>query len=191
MTTPSRQPAVRSALADESRQGEEPTLTVERSTGRRGLLVVDGRASLERIRAAGAGRLRVTEPGAAPRTIVFPGAPIRLADGRIRREVLVDGWRFVVVLESDRRATLRERARRSGEAGSAAGPTELRALIPGKVVRVDVAPGDDLAAGDHVLVLEAMKMQNEIRTPRSGRVARIAVAVGQSVELGDLLLLIE
>ncbi len=55
---------------------------------------------------------------------------------------------------------------------------------------VAVAAGDDVAAGQQLLAVEAMKMENELRAPRDGTIERVAVAVGQNVELGDLLVVI-
>lgn len=115
----------------------------------------------------------------------------RESDGRAVREVVVDGWRFLVEVEPARRAALRERARRSANAMAHGGPSEVRAAIPGRVVAVAVAEGDQVAVGSDLLVVEAMKMQNEVRSPRDGVVRRVAVGVGQSVELGDLLVVIE
>jgi biotin carboxyl carrier protein len=106
------------------------------------------------------------------------------------REVVVDGWRFEVELEPERRATLRERASRVSRTAGTSGPTELRAVIPGRIVAVSVAIGDAVSAGQQVLVVEAMKMQNEVRAPRAGIVERLAPAVGQNVEVGDLLMVI-
>jgi biotin carboxyl carrier protein len=68
---------------------------------------------------------------------------------------------------------------------------ELHAIIPGRVVSVDVAIGDTIDAGGRLLVVEAMKMQNELRSPRGGTISRLAVGPGQTVERGDLLLVIE
>ena len=117
--------------------------------------------------------------------------PRRAAAGVRRFEVVVDGWRFEVDVESEHRARLRDRASSArGDAGSG-GPVELRAIIPGRVVSVDVAEGDAVDAGGRLLVVEAMKMQNELRSPRSGTVGQVAVGPGQTVELGDLLLVIE
>ena len=130
-------------------------------------------------------------PDAAARIEARLGPPRREPDGRLLREVVVDGWRFVVEVEPARRALLRERARRSAEAASHGGPAEVRAVIPGRVVAVAVAEGDPVAAGGELLVVEAMKMQNEVRSPRDGVVRRVAVGVGESVELGDLLVVIE
>jgi biotin carboxyl carrier protein len=64
-------------------------------------------------------------------------------------------------------------------------------MIPGRVAAVAVAPGDVVAAGQTLLVVEAMKMQNELRTPRSGTVERVAVGVGETIDLGDLLVVLE
>jgi biotin carboxyl carrier protein len=128
---------------------------------------------------------------AATRTRVLLGAARRRdSDGAVLREVLIDGWRVDVELESERRAALRERARRGHETAGKGGPIEVRAIIPGRIVAVSVREGDDVAAGQQVLVLEAMKMQNELRAPREGRVERIPVAVGDNVEIGDLLMVI-
>jgi biotin carboxyl carrier protein len=106
------------------------------------------------------------------------------------REVVVDGWRIDVELESERRAALRERSRRGTEAGGRTGPLEVHAIIPGRIVAVSVEQGEQVAAGQVLLVLEAMKMQNELRAPREGTIERIAVAVGSTVEVGDLLMVI-
>ena len=103
---------------------------------------------------------------------------------------MVDGWRIEVSCESERRAELRRRASRGRADAGSSGPSELRAIIPGRIVAVSVAVGDLVEAGQQVLVVEAMKMQNELRAPRPGRVERLAGAVGQNVEVGDLLAVI-
>jgi biotin carboxyl carrier protein len=109
----------------------------------------------------------------------------------VMREVIVDGWRFEVEVDSERRAGLRERARRGHEDAASDGPTEVHAMIPGVVVSVSVVPGDAVVAGQQVLVVEAMKMQNEVRSPRDGVVRRLAVGARQTIEVGDLLLVLE
>jgi biotin carboxyl carrier protein len=125
------------------------------------------------------------------RTTVLFG-PLRrdAARGVAVREVVVDGWRFEVELEPERRALLRERARRGAGAVSKGGPVEVRAIIPGRVVAISVVPGDAVEAGQQILVVEAMKMQNELRAPREGSVDRVGVAVGDTIEVGDLLVVI-
>jgi len=71
------------------------------------------------------------------------------------------------------------------------GPQELRALMPGKVVKLLVSVGDEVEAGTGVIVVEAMKMQNEMRAPKTGRVKRIHKAEGSTVGPGEALLEIE
>jgi biotin carboxyl carrier protein len=144
-----------------------------------------------RVRRLADATVHVTNPDGPPSvaTVSTGGGSDRAATPRF--EVVVDGWRFELDVEDERRATLRERARRDPEHGSSGGPAEIRAIIPGRVVTVDVAAGDEVAVGDRLFVLEAMKMQNELRAQRAGRVARIAVGEGQNVETGDLLLVLE
>jgi biotin carboxyl carrier protein len=113
------------------------------------------------------------------------------ATGVVRRECVVDGWRIEVEIESERRASLHERARRGREATARGGPTEVRAIIPGRVVAVSVVPGDSVVAGQQLLVVEAMKMQNELRAPRDGVVSKVAVGPGRTIEVGDLLLVLD
>ena len=131
-------------------------------------------------------------PDALPRRAVV-GA-VGQGDRRGRRpvEVVVDGWRFVMLTEDADRATLRDRATRSlPEGGGTDGPHEIRAIIPGRVIAVHVATGDVVAAGDPLLVVEAMKMQNELVAPRSGTVTRVGASADSTVELGDVLVVIE
>jgi biotin carboxyl carrier protein len=124
--------------------------------------------------------------------IMLPLEPtVGPAIGLARREVVVDGWRIEVEIESERRASLRERARRGREETAHGGPTEVRAIIPGRVVAVSIVPGDAVVAGQQLLVVEAMKMQNELRAPRDGVIASVAVGPGRTIEVGDLLLVLE
>jgi pyruvate carboxylase subunit B len=67
------------------------------------------------------------------------------------------------------------------------GGGQLKAPMPGLVVRVDVVAGQSVAAGSGVVVLEAMKMQNELRAPADGKVAGVRVQPGQAVEKGQVL----
>ena len=71
------------------------------------------------------------------------------------------------------------------------GPKKISAPMPGKVVRVLVSQGAEVEAGAGVLVVEAMKMQNEMKTPRGGHVRRIAVKEGDTVNAGQLLAIID
>jgi biotin carboxyl carrier protein len=189
--------AIRASVAPRTRLDDDPTITVAPD---------DPAPNGARLEVLGPGHAVLVEPGGASvdepgqptvegppaRTRILFGAARRdLAAGTIVQEVVIDGWRIEIVLESDRRAALRERATRDrGGAAGSSGPTEVRAIIPGRIVAVSVVPGDVVTAGQQVLVLEAMKMQNELRAPRAGGVERVAVAVGENVEVGDLLMVI-
>jgi biotin carboxyl carrier protein len=200
--------AVRVGVAASSRQEGDPAITLapapdpamrlpQDGPDDPGLPLVDGVATAVSLERFGDTRARLTEPavdgaaGRALRTDVLLG-PVRIdrAHGTRVREVVVDGWRIDVEVEFERRAVLRERARRSAGTVSLGGPVEIRAIIPGRVVAVSVAVGDNVEAGQQVLVVEAMKMQNELRAPREGSVERIGVAVGDTIEVGDLLVVI-
>jgi len=80
---------------------------------------------------------------------------------------------------------------RSGHSGETHGRISIKAAMPGKVVRVLVAVGDEVTAGQGILVVEAMKMQNEMKSPRAGRVTSIEVKPNDSVNAGFVLATIE
>ena len=82
------------------------------------------------------------------------------------------------------------RSRRGAGAGSD-GPRAVKAPMPGRVVRVLVAVGDEVAAQQGLVVIEAMKMQNELKSPKAGRVARVGAQVGETVQSGDVLVVVE
>lgn len=84
----------------------------------------------------------------------------------------------------------RDRAASSGSP-SAAGPRELCSPMPGKVVKLLVSEGDEVAAGAGLIVVEAMKMQNEMKSPKDGRIVRIYVSEGATVGPGETMLVVE
>jgi biotin carboxyl carrier protein len=127
-------------------------------------------------------------PGERPVTV--PGTGRSAPRGSTPVEVVVAGWRFEVDVEDARFADLRERATAGRTAATDHGPTAVRAIIPGRVVSVAVTAGDPVVAGQRLLAVEAMKMENELRAPRDGIVERVEVSVGQTVELGDSLVVI-
>jgi biotin carboxyl carrier protein len=169
--------------------GDEPAVI---DAGAKGTLLVDGKqlqASLER---SDGPRARLTTEAGSHDVLVTPLPDARRAAAGIERvEIVIDGWRFELDVEPEPRALLRERATSARSDAARGGPVELRAIIPGRVVSVDVAEGDTVETGGRLLVLEAMKMQNELRATRAGTIGRILVGVGQTVELGELLLVIE
>lgn len=80
----------------------------------------------------------------------------------------------------------REWKKNRARAAEAEGRQQVVAPMPGKVIRVLVATGDEVQAGQGLMVVEAMKMQNEIRTPKSGKIERLSVSEGQTVNAGEV-----
>jgi biotin carboxyl carrier protein len=98
--------------------------------------------------------------------------------------VLVESHDFAVdVLDSTRDAVLA----RPGPAG----PARLVAPMPGRIVRVLAEPGQEVEAGQGLVVMEAMKMENDLRSSRAGRVVEVHAREGQTVETGSLLVVVE
>jgi biotin carboxyl carrier protein len=97
----------------------------------------------------------------------------------------VGSERFAAEIRDPR--SLRGRARAVDDHG----PKKLIAPMPGKVVRILVSPGAEVEAGAGVLVVEAMKMQNEIKSPKKGTIQKILVNVGAAVNAGDVLAIVE
>ena len=83
------------------------------------------------------------------------------------------------------------RSRRKADAADAAGPKKLVSPMPGKVVRILAPAGTKVEAGEGVLVVEAMKMQNEIKSPKAGTVQRIVVEEGAAVDSGQVLAIVD
>jgi acetyl/propionyl-CoA carboxylase alpha subunit len=82
--------------------------------------------------------------------------------------------------------------RRSGDAAAhGEGAQSIVAPMPGRVVKVLVAPGDAVAARQPLVVVEAMKMENELASPKAGTIKEVAVAEGASVEAGRLLVVVQ
>jgi biotin carboxyl carrier protein len=195
--------AVRVGLAPTTPDPDVTTLVVGRvdAAGETTVTVDGSPVTLRLDRPAEGGGDLGGDPG--PVVVVGDGDPatrttVRLGPqhrdprtGVRRREVVVDGWRFEVEIEAEGRAALRERARRGGSEAGHDGPTQVHAIIPGVVVAVSVAVGDPVTVGQQLLVVEAMKMQNELRAPRAGVVGRVAVGDRQTIEVGDLLVVIE
>lgn len=124
-------------------------------------------------------------------TVRVGGRPYKV---RVKDEktVVVDGRTFSV--EVSGQATSARAAGAKPCAKPATGPSEtgaVRALMPGTVLALRVKEGEHVVAGAVLLILEAMKMQNEIKAPHEGTVRRLPVAAGQTVANGDVLAVIE
>ena len=100
--------------------------------------------------------------------------------------ILVDNYRLRFRVEDPRSLRGRKNA-----GASANGPKAVKAPMPGRVVRTLVAVGDEVSAQQGIIMIEAMKMQNELKSPKAGRVARISVEVGDTVQAGDTLAVVE
>ena len=125
--------------------------------------------------------VEVLDTGVAPTYEVFV-APMDNAGELL---VTIEG-RSVTVAVNGRRTK-----RGIDTAGHAHGEQSIVAPMPGRVVRVLVAPGDQVAARQGVVVVEAMKMENELRSPKAGRVKDVSVSAGTSVDAGRVLVIIE
>ncbi len=98
----------------------------------------------------------------------------------------VKNSRFAVEVRDPRSLRSRKAAAAGGE-----GPQKLVAPMPGKVVRIILPAGSEVDAGQGVLVVEAMKMQNELKSSKKGTVKQVMVAEGASVTAGEVLAIVE
>ncbi len=100
-------------------------------------------------------------------------------------DVLVSGRLFHLESQDERSQLLA-----ASTAGGSSGPQRVEAEMAGKVVKVAAAVGESVGSGQGVVVVEAMKMENEISSPIEGEISEIGVAEGQTVEPGDLLFVV-
>jgi biotin carboxyl carrier protein len=144
-----------------------------------GECLVDGRAVSADV--------RLLEPGVMSLLVTYPHAQARqyrcVLDGD---GVVIGGRRYGFVVDDPRSLT----GRRGAGAGTD-GPRPVKAPMPGRVVRVLVEAGDEVEEGQGVVVIEAMKMQNELKSPKAGRVVRVGAVVGDTVGSGDVLVVVE
>ena len=163
---------------------------------------LDGKRRTVSIEPSGAGAFRVAVDGAvqvvlAERTGEFwlsiiadevsgRSVEISVTPAGGQGEVLVGlGGKIVPV-------TIDGRRRRAAHEGThATGEQAVTAPMPGRVARVLVSPGDEVSVRQGVVVVEAMKMENELRSPKAGRVKDVSVAPGALVEAGRVLIVIE
>ena len=109
---------------------------------------------------------------------------VRRLGGRGRYVLSVDGHRFDVEALDERARTIRDI---TAAVAKPSGPAPIVAPMPGLVVRVNVAVGDVIAAGHGAVVMEAMKMENELRAKTGGTVKAVHAEVGMAVEKGAIL----
>jgi biotin carboxyl carrier protein len=170
---------------------------------------VDGRRAVVAVepvgdvtRAGGRFRLTVRDPAhdGPPRVLVVDsrdtalGLSLAFEDGRIADAAVTgraNGEWLIQFPGVDVPVIVDGRRRRTGSAAAGKGEQRIVAPMPGRVLRVLVGPGDDVEARQGLVVVEAMKMENELRASRAGRVREVAVAEGISVEAGRLLVVVD
>jgi biotin carboxyl carrier protein len=159
--------------------GKESVLQLDSSSGSlnyrfTGALVESGTASITPVQH---GIVSVLLNGQSYTAHILPG--------KSELEVWIGNKRYTV-----RVSDLRDRPMSDAKL-SLAGPFELHALMPGKVVKLLVDPGAKVKSGQSLIVVEAMKMQNEMKSPKDGVVTRIFAVAGAAVGAGERLMLIE
>ena len=159
--------------------GRVRTVTVE-ARGTSLAITLDGQPVVVDVAVLGPGRYSLRLPATGRQhdvtvTGTGPGGQVDVATGG------------AVVAVSRRAASL---GSRHGVLAAGEGPQRLLAPMPGKVVRVLVKPGDEVVARQGVVVVEAMKMENELRAGRAGLVREVLVAEGMSVDAGTPLVVI-
>jgi biotin carboxyl carrier protein len=167
---------------------------------------VNGRVRRVAVERSGAepGRFRVTVDGVPAivdarrfgdygMSLLFPedgsaSATVHISPGAARGErlAIVDGRAVPVTVNARRTLGSGTDAAASGD-----GEQRIAAPMPGRVVRLLVSAGDEVAARQGVAVVEAMKMENELRSPKAGRVKEVTVTAGMSVEAGRVLVIVE
>lgn len=160
--------------------GHESDVEIRREQGRVFAAVADRRYELD-VHESGKGSYLVISDG-----LVFDCR----VEGRVESgksvDVSVGTDHFAVTLTDPKR--LRGFADATAHADEAA---RIVAPMPGKVVRVLVEPGAQVEAGQGIVVVEAMKMQNEMKSPKAGVVAAMNVEIGATVNAGDVLAVVE
>jgi len=146
--------------------------------GGRYRVVVDGLGLVVDARQVSEGIWSILVDGASHVVDVSLDGPVSVVD--------VDGERYRIRVEEETRYVLRTRGGKAVASGQV-----LKAPMPGKVVHVAVVPGQAVAPGDALVVLEAMKMENEFRAAAAGTVTEVRARVGHAVNPGDVLVVIQ
>jgi len=156
--------------------GQEREIDVQLTPGGSVSVMMDGAAlDVDALRIPGGVSLRV---GTKTYDVMVgeSGGGLQLAAGELRTKAVV---------ESERNKARKKRG------GGGSSEKEIRAPMPGRVVKVLVSVGDEVEADAPVVVIEAMKMENELRAPTAAKVAAIEASEGQNVEGGALLVRFE
>jgi pyruvate carboxylase subunit B len=143
-----------------------------------------------------------TEPAVHAELSDIEGSPVRMVkigthvyrvvvqkrQGRGNYTLWVDGYRFETEALDERTRAIRDL---SAASAGPVGPAPILAPMPGLIVRVSVSVGDKVEAGQGLVVMEAMKMENELRATSAGTVRSVEVSPGTAVEKGTLLVALD
>ena len=147
------------------------------------VVTVDGVASVARVSDVEGTPVRMVTIGDEVHRVVA-----RTGSTRGRFTLWLDGFRYEVEALDERTRAIREL---SGAGKEASGPAPLLAPMPGMIVRVAVQVGDTVEPGQSLVVMEAMKMENELRATSAGTVKAVLAQPGTAVEKGAVLLELE
>jgi biotin carboxyl carrier protein len=157
--------------------GREVEVGVELRNDGRFTVTLDGRTYVADLKRIGGGPIHSLLVGAR-------SCELAATNERGAWKLDLEGSTFSLRVETEQEHS----ARLLGGAESSRRTAEVKASMPGFVTRVLVAAGDEVAKGTPLLILEAMKMENEIRAECSGRISEIAVSERQTVNNGDVLI---
>jgi biotin carboxyl carrier protein len=163
--------------------GRARTVSIDRAAAGRYRVVLDGQTHI----------IDATRVGDYSLSLLLDSASgvsreVQIVPSTARGEMLISLEGRIAAVTVNGRARTRVGVDASTHAD---GEQTIVAPMPGRVVRVLVGPGDDVTARQGLLVVEAMKMENELRAPRPGRVKEVTVEAGASVEAGRVLVVIE
>jgi len=159
--------------------GQEYSLDVERNGSHSeyrllGLINTSGTASLAEVM-----------PGVFSVLLENRNFTVHLVPNGDNVEVWTNGQRHMISI-----ADTRDRSRKNKNLGPS-GPMEVRAQMPGRVIKLLVQPGEAVEAGQGLIVVEAMKMQNEMKAPKRGSISKIRAVEGATVAAGEPLVVVE
>jgi biotin carboxyl carrier protein len=164
--------------------GESYKLELRRNGTHSDYVLSGAEASSQVFASSGRASVAETRPGVYSVLLDERSFAVHLARGIDGLEVWVKGRRLPVSVSD-------ARDRSKGHKPSASGPLELRTQMPGKIIRVLVTSGTRVHAGQELVVVEAMKMQNEVRSPKDGVVTKIFAIEGTTVGAGETLVMVE
>ncbi len=148
-----------------------------------GSIAIDRRRMDARVEAVAGTPIQMVSIGDAVHRVV-----VRRGERRGSYTLWLGGHRYDVEALDERTRAIRDL---TAAAAVATGPAPLVAPMPGLIVRVSVTAGDEVRAGDPLIAMEAMKMENELRASSTGRVSAVLVSSGQAVEKGAVLVELE